>query len=86
MKNGTASSGVALTEPNRFWCTTTSGTCMKNTSATVTAVSDVLAYALDRESFLVAVTGHARTTTAADSVITSRFEELRELGLVANED
>ena len=55
-------------------------------TATVTAVSDVLAYALDRESFLVAVTGHARTTTAADSVITSRFEELRELGLVANED
>lgn len=55
-------------------------------TATVTAVDDVLAYALDREAFLVAVTGHARTTTAADSVVTSRFEELRELGLVANED
>ena len=51
-------------------------------TATVTAVGDVLAYVLDRESFLVAVTGHARTTTAADSVVTSRFAELRELGLV----
>src|SRR6185312_11211826 len=38
MKKGTASSGVALTEPNRFWCTITSGTCMKNTSATATPV------------------------------------------------
>ena len=50
------------------------------------AVTDVLAYALDRESFLVAVTGHAQTTSVTDSLVDSRFAELRELGLLVEAD
>ncbi len=53
-------------------------------SATVVAVSDVLAYALGREDFLVAVTGHAPTVGAADWVVDSRLSRLHELGLLAD--
>ena len=54
-------------------------------TATVVALTDVLVYALDRESFLIAVTGHAATTGVADSVVDTRFSELRELGLMSED-
>ena len=64
MKNGTASSGVALTEPNRFWCSTTSGTCMKNTSATVTAVSSTMKIGKPSSSSTIGTTTSANVIPA----------------------
>ena len=53
-------------------------------TATVTARTDVLAYALEREPFLIAVTGHAATTDAVGDVVERRFAELADLGVSAN--
>jgi CRP-like cAMP-binding protein len=52
-------------------------------TATVVARTPVLAYALERESFLVAVTGHAATATAADAVVDERLADLAAKGLAA---
>jgi len=46
-------------------------------TATVTATSDVSLYALERDEFLSAVTGHPASVEAADSVIASRLSGLR---------
>lgn len=48
-------------------------------TATVTARTDVHLYALDRESFLVALTGHASAHVAAQELIDRRIQELHEL-------
>ena len=53
-------------------------------TATVTARTEVLAYALDREPFLIAVTGHAATTDAVGDVVERRFAELADLGVSAD--
>jgi MFS family permease len=45
-------------------------------TATVTAASDVILYALDRAPFLEAVTGHEPASAAADAVIAQRLGEL----------
>ena len=42
-------------------------------TATVTALTDVTLYALDREHFLGAVLGHAESRTAADTLVTRRL-------------
>jgi MFS family permease len=46
-------------------------------TATVTARGDVDLYALDRDEFLSAVTGHAESAEAADAVVASRLAGLR---------
>ena len=45
-------------------------------TATVVARTDADLYALDREPFLLALTGHTGTRTAAESIIDQRLEEL----------
>lgn len=42
-------------------------------TATVTALTEVSLYALDREHFLAAVTGHAQSGAAADALVISRL-------------
>jgi CRP-like cAMP-binding protein len=42
-------------------------------TATVRAVADLKLYALDRDDFIAAVTGHAPSRDAADSVVSSRL-------------
>jgi predicted MFS family arabinose efflux permease len=42
-------------------------------TATVTARTDVVLYALDREDFLAAVTGHAQSAEAAEMVMSARL-------------
>ncbi len=46
-------------------------------TATVTALTDVQLYAIERDDFLGAVTGHAASTRAADAVIGTRLASLR---------
>ena len=46
-------------------------------TATVTAKGDVELYALERDEFLSAVTGHAASAEAADAVVASRLAGLR---------
>jgi CRP-like cAMP-binding protein len=46
-------------------------------TATVKAKSDVDLYALGRDEFLSAVTGHAASAEAADAVIANRLAGLR---------
>jgi MFS family permease len=46
-------------------------------TATVRAKSDVELYALERDEFLSAVTGHAASAQAADAVVTTRLAGLR---------
>lgn len=50
-------------------------------TATVTAVTPLLVYALDREPFLLAVTGHGATSTAVASTMNRRLGELATLGV-----
>lgn len=42
-------------------------------TATVTALTDVVLYALEREHFLAAVTGHAESGAAAETLVTRRL-------------
>jgi CRP-like cAMP-binding protein len=42
-------------------------------TATVVARTPVVLYALDREDFLAAVTGHPQSTEAAESVVSARL-------------
>jgi MFS family permease len=46
-------------------------------TATVTAKSEVSLYALERDEFLSAVTGHAASAEAADAVVANRLSGLR---------
>jgi MFS family permease len=46
-------------------------------TATVTATSEVSLYALERDEFLSAVTGHPASAEAADAVVASRLSGLR---------
>ena len=48
-------------------------------TATVTARTDVLLYALEKEPFVTAVTGHLPAAQAAGALISERREELAEL-------
>ena len=48
-------------------------------TATVTARSDATLYALERDTFLVAVTGHTSARTIAKDLVDTRLEELRTL-------
>jgi hypothetical protein len=48
-------------------------------TATVTAVTDVLLYALEKGPFVTAVTGHAPASQAADALLSERREELDRL-------
>jgi MFS family permease len=43
-------------------------------TATVRAVEDLRLYAIERDDFIAAVTGHAPSRAAADSVVASRFQ------------
>ena len=43
-------------------------------TATVRAVDDLRLYALERDDFIAAVTGHAPSREAADSLVASRFQ------------
>jgi MFS family permease len=45
-------------------------------TATVTAKTPVVLYALDREDFLATVTGHAPSAKAAETVVSSRLSDL----------
>jgi CRP-like cAMP-binding protein len=46
-------------------------------TATVTTTRDTRFYTLDRETFLVAVTGHPHVQRAARDLVAARLEELR---------
>jgi CRP-like cAMP-binding protein len=48
-------------------------------TATVTARTDTRLYALEREHFLAAVTGHSRVQLGATALATQRLDELRTL-------
>ena len=48
-------------------------------TATVTGRSDATLYALERDTFLVAVTGHTSARTIAKDLVDTRLEELRTL-------
>jgi hypothetical protein len=48
-------------------------------TATVTALSDVLLYALEKEAFVTAVTGHAPAAQAASALVAKRRDELAGL-------
>jgi CRP-like cAMP-binding protein len=46
-------------------------------TATVTAIGDTALYALEREEFLAAVTGHTSSASAADAATLARLQSLR---------
>jgi MFS family permease len=50
-------------------------------TATVTVTSDARLYSLERDAFLVALTGHAESHGAAGEIADDRLEELRDLGV-----
>jgi CRP-like cAMP-binding protein len=49
-------------------------------TATVVARTDVELYALEREPFLLALTGHSTARRSADAIIRQRLEELEATG------
>ena len=54
-------------------------------TATVTALTPVVLYALDRDDFLAAVTGHAPSEAAAESVVSARLAAVPRAGAVTPE-
>jgi CRP-like cAMP-binding protein len=48
-------------------------------TATVVALADVSLYSLEKEPFVLALTGHAPAARAADDLVTRRLEELEAL-------
>jgi len=48
-------------------------------TATVTAVTDAQLYSLEKEPFILALTGHAPTARAAGDLVTKRLDELEAL-------
>ena len=50
--------------------------------ATVEADTDVALYALERDEFVAAVTGHTESVEAADAVVASRLRASRPPSLV----
>jgi len=50
-------------------------------TATITAVTDAHLYALQRDDFLAAVTGHERARAAADAVAAARAPQATPGGL-----
>jgi hypothetical protein len=48
-------------------------------TATVTALTDVLLYGLDKAPFLTAVTGHAPAAQAASALVSKRRDELEQV-------
>jgi MFS family permease len=54
-------------------------------TATVTALMPVVLYALDRDDFLAAVTGHAPSEAAAESVVSARLAAVPRAGAVTPE-
>jgi CRP-like cAMP-binding protein len=48
-------------------------------TATVVALTDVSLYMLEKEPFVLALTGHAPTARAADDLVAQRLEELGEI-------
>jgi CRP-like cAMP-binding protein len=55
-------------------------------TATVTARTDMQLYALEREAFCLALTGHATLNTAAHNLAEERLAELRALSEVEHAD
>ena len=54
-------------------------------TATVTALTPVVLYALDRDDFLAAVTGHAPSEAAAEGVVSARLAAVPRAGAVTPE-
>jgi hypothetical protein len=51
-------------------------------TATATARTDTALYALERDEFLAAVTGHAPSAEAADAVVAARLSAVRPVGAI----
>ena len=55
-------------------------------TATVVALTDVSLYSLEKEPFVLTLTGHAPAQNAAADVVSRRLEELSALGGVGGDE